>query len=92
MQTVTLTEAKSNLSKLVEAIEFGKQDEIVIARDGHPAARLVPVLSTNDDAQTDPSQTHNKVRFGLAKGRLSEPTYSDRDDADIAKLFNGDGE
>jgi len=43
MATVNMLEAKSNLSRLVEAIEQGKEREIVIARNGRPAARLVPI-------------------------------------------------
>ena len=34
-------EAKSNLSKLVEAVESG--EDIVLARAGTPVARLVPI-------------------------------------------------
>ena len=36
-----MLEAKSTLSRLVEAIERGEAREIVIARNGRPAARLV---------------------------------------------------
>jgi prevent-host-death family protein len=35
---VNMHEAKTNLSKLIEAVENG--DEIIIARDGKPAARI----------------------------------------------------
>jgi prevent-host-death family protein len=41
--TVNMLEAKSSLSKLVEAVESGAEDEIVIARNGKPAAKLVPI-------------------------------------------------
>lgn len=42
MVTVNVGEAKTTLSKLLEAAERG--EEIVIARDGEPVARLVPVV------------------------------------------------
>ena len=42
MQSVNMLQAKSSLSRLVEAIELGQEREIVIARNGRPAARLVP--------------------------------------------------
>ena len=38
-------EAKTTLSKLVERAEAG--EEIVIARNGKPVARLVPVAGTS---------------------------------------------
>jgi prevent-host-death family protein len=38
-------EAKTNLSKLVERAEAG--EEIVIARNGQPVVRLVPVAKAN---------------------------------------------
>ena len=40
MQTVNIHEAKTQLSKLLEAVQSG--DEIVIAKSGTPIARLVP--------------------------------------------------
>jgi prevent-host-death family protein len=41
MQTVNIHEAKTNFSKLIDAVSGG--EEIVIARAGKPAARLVPI-------------------------------------------------
>ena len=41
MQTINIHEAKTNLSKLVDAVVRG--EEIIIARAGKPAARLVPL-------------------------------------------------
>lgn len=43
MPTVNIFKAKSDLSRLVEAVESGKESEIIIARNGKPAARLVPI-------------------------------------------------
>ncbi|AZG12956.1 MULTISPECIES: type II toxin-antitoxin system Phd/YefM family antitoxin [Cupriavidus] len=43
MLTVNMHDAKSQLSKLVEALETGNEQEVIIARNGKPAARLVPV-------------------------------------------------
>lgn len=44
MRTVNIHEAKTNFSKLVDAVGHG--EEIVIAKAGKPAARLVPVHPT----------------------------------------------
>jgi prevent-host-death family protein len=41
MKVVNVYEARAKLSKLLEAAEAG--EEIVIARNGHPVVRLVPV-------------------------------------------------
>ena len=43
MTTVTMLEAKTRLSQPVSAIENGIEEEIIIARDGKPAARLLPI-------------------------------------------------
>lgn len=43
MMIVNMLDAKTNLSKLVEAVESGSQDEIVIARNGKPAAKLTAI-------------------------------------------------
>jgi prevent-host-death family protein len=40
MKTVNVHEAKTQLSRLLQEVEGG--DEIVIARNGTPVARLVP--------------------------------------------------
>ncbi|MBK5960182.1 hypothetical protein CCR97_18520 [Rhodoplanes elegans] len=42
MPTVDILEAKSSLSRLIEAVEAGAETEIIIARNGRPVARLVP--------------------------------------------------
>ncbi|MFQ5789975.1 MAG: type II toxin-antitoxin system Phd/YefM family antitoxin [Acidobacteriota bacterium] len=41
METVNIHKAKTHLSRLLERVEQG--EEIVIARNGKPVARLVPV-------------------------------------------------
>ena len=41
MTMVNVHEAKTRLSKLLEQVEQG--EEIIIARNGHPVARLVPM-------------------------------------------------
>jgi len=50
-----MLEAKSSLSRLVEALEQGEEQEIIIARNGRPAAKLVPNENQRrrSTAQTD---------------------------------------
>lgn len=46
---VNLYEAKSKLSSLVERAAAG--EEIIIAKAGHPKARLVPLAATKEPRQ-----------------------------------------
>jgi prevent-host-death family protein len=81
MPVVNMLEAKSNLSRLVEAVESGAEKEIVIARNGRPAAKLVPVR-----------QPAVGMRIGVAKGKYVIPENIDADNDLIEKLFLGEAE
>jgi prevent-host-death family protein len=74
-----MLEAKNNLSKLVEAVESGSESEIIIARNGRPAARLVPL-----------GHTGKRPLLGIAKGLFEVPDNIDEDNEEIAKMFYGD--
>lgn len=76
MQTVNMLQAKSSLSRLVESIEQGEEREIIIARNGHPAARLVPM----DAAPVG-------LRIGIAKGKFEMPDNIDASNEEVAQLF-----
>ncbi len=82
MTTVNMLEAKTTLSRLVEAVESGAESEIIIARNGKPAARLVPL------AQAPAA----KRRLGLLAGKYPPMNYEDFQamDAEVAKMFLGD--
>lgn len=56
MTKVNMLEAKTNLSKLVEAVESGRETEIILARNGKPVARIVPIERPG-------------IRIGLAEGK-----------------------
>lgn len=77
MLTVNMLEAKSTLSRLVESLESGEEREIIIARNGKPAARLVPIVGA--DA---------RKRIGVAKGKFTVPESIDRHAAEIADMFD----
>ena len=68
-------EAKTTLSKLVERAEAG--EEIVIARNGKPVARLVPVSATNSLAAV----------HGVWRGRVHIADDFDDLPDDIAESF-----
>jgi antitoxin (DNA-binding transcriptional repressor) of toxin-antitoxin stability system len=76
MHTVNMFEAKSSLSRLVETVELGREPEIIIARNGRPAARLVPI-----------GAPQTLKRIGVAKGLFEVPDNIDQHNADIARLF-----
>lgn len=57
MRTINMHEAKTHLSKLVQAVNQG--EEILIALAGKPIARLVPV------------ERVPQRRFGVLKGQLT---------------------
>ena len=44
MHKVNIHEAKTHLSRLIEEVEAG--EEVIIARNGKPVARLTPVQKT----------------------------------------------
>ena len=81
MTTVNMLKAKSTLSRLVELVESGAEEEIIIARAGKPAARLVPLAAA----------ARPKRRLGLLKGQFA--TYSQEEfdsvNAEVAKMFFG---
>lgn len=76
MRSVNILQAKSSLSRLVEFIEQGKEMEIVITRNGHPVAKLVPI---------------NKVpveqRVGMARGEFELPDSIDAHKDEVSSLF-----
>lgn len=81
MPTVNMLDAKTQLSRLVDAVESGAETEIVIARNGVPAARLVPIEK----------RSATRRRLGLLNGRYPSMTLEEFNahDAEIAALFLG---
>lgn len=81
MPSVNMLQAKSTLSRLAEAIEQGREREIVIARNGRPAAKLVAL----DAVPAGP-------RIGVAKGKFDVPDDIDAHNAEVAQRFLGAGQ
>ena len=84
MTTVNMLEAKTNLSKLVEAVESGAEPEITIARNGKPVARLVPLIQ----------KEMARRQLGLLDGKFPPMSLEDfsADDDEIAAMFDRDDE
>jgi prevent-host-death family protein len=75
---VNMHEAKTNLSRLVAAVESGEEGEVEIARAGHVVARIVPARPRS--ARTP----------GYWAGRVHiESDFDDLPDA-VAAAFRGD--
>ncbi|MFN3766521.1 MAG: type II toxin-antitoxin system Phd/YefM family antitoxin [Aliihoeflea sp.] len=81
MSTVNMLEAKTSLSRLVEAVESGVESEIIIARNGKPAAKLVPLGAPGTKT----------IRFGHAKGKYPSLDYEAFQalDAEVEAMFFG---
>ena len=77
-QIVNMLDAKTSLSRLVHDLETGGAQEFIIARNGRPAARLVPLHATSTDRAR---------RIGVAKGRFKVPDDIDGSSAELTRLF-----
>jgi prevent-host-death family protein len=75
MHTVNILEAKTHLSRLVEDVASGAKRDVTIARNGKPAARLVPI-------------EQRPVKLGVLKGKFKIPLDIDVDHAEIAAEFD----
>ncbi len=82
MLTVNMLTAKTNLSRLVEQVESGVEPEIIIARNGKPAARIVPLEHV---ARADRP-------LGLAAGQYPTCSQEEFDEVNeqIAAMFHGE--
>jgi prevent-host-death family protein len=78
MRIVNIHEAKTHLSRLVEAAAKG--EPFIIAKAGKPLVKVVPV-----DAPTAPK------RFDFMKGQFTVPDdFDTMDQKEIEHLFYGD--
>lgn len=59
MQTVNIHQAKTNFSKLVDAVMKG--EEIIIAKAGKPAVKLVPIFASKPKRK--PGSLKGKIKI-----------------------------
>ncbi len=76
MLTINMLQAKTSLSRLVDAVETGAEAEILIARNGRPAAVLTAI-----------KKGLTGRRIGVAKGKFRVPDTIDGDNDAVAALF-----
>jgi prevent-host-death family protein len=78
MRTINIHDAKTHLSRLVDAAAKG--EPFIIAKAGKPLVKVVPV-----DAPDVPE------RFDFMKGHFTVPDdFDTMDQEEIAKLFHGE--
>ena len=77
MRIVNMHEAKTSLSRLVEAVEKG--EEIVLARHGRPVVRLVAYK------RLAPGR-----RIGVAEGLFEDLVVDEEFDASVRALFEAE--
>lgn len=76
MDTINIHAAKTHLSRLVEEVAAGA--EVVIAKNGVPRARLVPL------------ERARKLKFGVLKGKIRYPDDFDAPlPANVLARFEG---
>jgi prevent-host-death family protein len=79
---VNIHDAKTNLSKLVAAVEKG--EEVIIARNGKPAVQLVRIA---------PAVSKSRKQIlgaGIGKLRMTEDAFSSETDLQIQTRFETD--
>jgi prevent-host-death family protein len=77
METINIHEAKTHLSRLVERVQAG--EEIIIAKAGRPAARLVPMEAAG-----------SPVKIGGLKAPTPVPDdFNTMFEKEIEALFSG---
>ncbi|MGH2608626.1 MAG: type II toxin-antitoxin system Phd/YefM family antitoxin [Tepidiformaceae bacterium] len=76
MTQVSVHEAKTHLSRLLNDVEAG--EEVIIARNGQPVAKIVPV--------------HQRLarQLGGDEGLFKIPEDFDDEDPEILAMFYGD--
>lgn len=79
MPSVSLRQAKLSFFRLVDDIENGREQEVIITRNGRPVAKLVPIDADFADK-----------RLGIAKGLFEVRNSIDTHNAEVAQLFLGE--
>ena len=84
MVIANIHKAKTTLSKLIEQAEAG--EDVVIARNGKPAVRLVPIEPAKPDIPRRPDGL--PAWMGSLKGQISYGPGFDKSDEEIQRVFD----
>ncbi len=76
MRIVNMLEAKTHFSKLVSDVESGAESEIIVARNGKPAVRIMPM-----------APKRGGMLIGLAEGEFKAPEDFDAYNEEVLEMF-----
>lgn len=76
MCQMNVLQAKTELSKILSLLENREEEEVIIARNGHPVAKITLL-----------EQKTAVSRIGAAKGRFTCPAEDVKIDNEVAQLF-----
>lgn len=76
MCQMNVLQAKTELSKILLMLENREEEEVIIARNGHPVVKIT-LLEQKDAAS----------RIGAAKGLFTAPLENTKIDDEVAQLF-----
>ena len=80
MQTISLFDAKTHLSRVVDQLVSGAENEVVISRHGKPMVRVTAIR---------PKDVSNRI--GIAKGKFVIPDDFDVLNPEVERLFAAEG-
>ncbi len=79
MQTVSLFDAKTHLSRIVENLVTGREDRVIISRRGKPVVCVTPL-----------KEVDTTKRIGIARGQFEVPDDVDTTNPEISALFGAE--
>ena len=80
MQTISLFDAKTHLSRFVDQLVSGTENEVVISRHGKPMVRVTAIR---------PKDVSNRI--GIAKGKFIIPEDFEAVNPEVERLFAAEG-
>ena len=80
MNSISLFEPKTHLSRVVEELVSGAEKEVIISRHGKPMVRVTAISPKNVS-----------LHIGLAKGKFIVPDSFDEVNPEIERLFAAEG-
>ncbi len=79
MHTVSLFDAKTHLSRIIQDLLSGFEDSVIVSRHGKPVAKIIPFCNPG-----------TARRIGVALGKFKVPEDIDSLNPSIEALFVGE--
>lgn len=90
MSVIDMHDAKTPLNEAIEKFERGGENEVLLARDGEPFAKIVRLPQSEQVAKRNPGvQGQSSVELGKYKHLIPSFTLEEWNESDeeIAELF-----